>query len=471
MRSFDLEPMNFLDSINNFLWTYVIIGLLIGCALYFTIKTKAVQFGMLREMGRIMLGRDRKEIKEETGGLGSFQAFAISLGSRVGTGNLAGVASAIFVGGPGAVFWMWVMALFGASTAFVESTLAQLYKRKGSQGYYGGPAYYMETGLGKRWMGIVFSVLMVLTFALANNILQSNTIIDSLNSTFGWDKLTVGIILTISVVGIVIGGVVRISRVVSYMVPFMALGYVILAIVVCSIYITRLPDVFSTIFCSAFGIRQMGGGMVGAAIMQGVRRGLFSNEAGEGSAPNAAAIADTSHPVKQGLVQALGVFIDTLVICSCTAIIIILSGEYTGEADGIVLTLNSLEALMGSAAKYFVTAAILLFAFSTILANCYYGETNIRFFTHKKWVMWIYWAFIGLCVIYGAIGTLDTAWALVDICMGLLTLCNLVAIAMLSKYVFRLLDDYRRQKKAGIKEPVFKSNTLPEISKDIKVWE
>lgn len=462
--------MDTLNIINDFLWTYVIIALLIGCAVYFTVRTKAVQFGMLREMWRIMLGRDRSSGDRAEGGLGSFHGFAISLGSRVGTGNLAGVASAIFVGGPGAVFWMWVMALFGAATAFVESTLAQLYKRRGPHGFYGGPAYYMESGLGRRWMGIIFSVLMVVTFGFANNILQSSTIIDSLNSTFGWDKIHVGVMLTVVLIAIVIGGVARISRVVSYMVPFMAIGYVLLALVIMAMYIDRIPDVLGTIFSSAFGIRQVGGGMVGAAIMQGIRRGLFSNEAGEGSAPNAAAIADTSHPVKQGLVQALGVFIDTILICSCTAVIIVMAGEYNGSADGIVLTLNSLEALMGPVAKYFVTAAILLFAFSTMLANCYYGETNIRFFTHRRWVMWIYWAVIAFCTVYGAIGSLSTAWALIDICMGLLTVCNLIAIALLSKKVFALLEDYRRQKAAGVREPSFRNGSVPELDEKFEGW-
>lgn len=462
--------MEILNNINDFLWTYVIIGLLVGCALYFTIRTRGVQFRMIGEMLRIMMGRDRKETAEKSDGLGSFQAFAISLGSRVGTGNLAGVASAIFVGGPGAVFWMWVMALLGSATAFVESTLAQLYKRKGPNGFYGGPAYYMESGLGKRWMGILFSVLMVITFSLANNILQSNTIIDSLYSSFGWNRLLCAVVLAVLVLVIIIGGVKRISQVVSYMVPFMAFGYIILALVICGMYIGRMPEVFRTIFDGAFGLRQIGGGMMGAAIMQGVRRGLFSNEAGEGSAPNAAAIANTSHPVKQGLVQALGVFIDTLIICSCTAVIIILSGEYKGDADGIVLTLNALESLVGPAAKYFVTAAILLFAFSTMLANCYYGETNIRFITSRKWMMPLFWACIALCVTYGAIGSLSTAWAIIDICMGLLTLCNLVAIALLSRHVFRLLEDYRKQKDSGIKEPQFRRDTLPDAN-GVDCWE
>lgn len=474
--------MRFLNSLNDFLWSYVIIGFLVGCALYFTIRTKGVQFRLIPDMIRIMLGLDSKPAGK-TGPqaaadapasgkkrLGSFQAFAISLGSRVGTGNLVGVASAICVGGPGAVFWMWVMAVFGAATAFVESTLAQLYKRKTSTGFHGGPAYYMETGLKSRWMGILFSVLIVFSFSLANNILQSNTIVDSLYSTFGWNRMLVAGILTAIVLVIIIGGVRRISNVVSYLVPFMALGYVALALYIFVRYAGRIPESLGIIVRSAFGIRQVGGGMVGAAIMQGVRRGLFSNEAGEGSAPNAAAIAETSHPVKQGLVQALGVFIDTLVICSCTALIIIISGRYDSGADGIILTLNALESLMGPAASFFVTIAILLFAFSTIIANCYYGETNIRFITGKRWVMWIFWAFVAFCIIFGAIGSLTTAWAIIDICMGLLTLCNLVAIARLSRHTFRLLDDYMAQRRNGL-DPQFHSSSLPDIQSDIESWD
>lgn len=462
--------MHFLNSLNDFLWSYILIILLLGLALYFTIRSRGVQFRMIKEMVRIMLGRDRSEEEKKASHLGSFQAFAISLASRVGTGNLAGVASAIFVGGPGAVFWMWITALLGAATAFVESTLAQLYKRKGSQGFYGGPAYYMETGLGKKWMGILFSVLIVLSFALANNIMQSNTIVDSLHSTLGFNKIITGVVLTLAAMSIIIGGVKRISKFMSYIVPVMALGYLLLAVGIAVFYADRIPAAFCEIFRGAFGLRQIGGGMMGAAIMQGVRRGLFSNEAGEGSAPNAAAVAVTSHPVKQGLVQALGVFIDTIVICSCTALIIIIGGQYTGGADGIVLTLSSLEALVGPAARYFVTFAVFLFAFSTLIANAYYGETNIRFITSKRGGIWVFWLVSALCIFFGAVGSLSTAWAIVDICMALLTLCNLVAIGLLSKQAFRLLEDYRKQKKS-VKEPQFRKSSMPDIADKLEGWD
>ena len=459
--------MHILNSINDFLWTYIIVAVLAGAAIYFTVRTRGVQFRMIGEMTRLMLGRDRKN---EKGGIGSFQAFAVSLASRVGTGNLAGVASAIFVGGPGAVFWMWVMAIFGAATAFIEATLAQLYKKKGPDSYYGGPAYYMMAGLGSRWRGILFSILMIITFGLANQCVQANTIVASLNETFGWSKIIVGTALAVALLSIIIGGIKRISTFLSYLVPFMALAYLALTAVVIVMNFDKIPEVFRTIIESAFGIRQIGGGMIGTAILQGVKRGLFSNEAGEGSAPNAAAIAQTSHPVKQGLIQSLGVYIDTIVICSCTAFIILVSGLYQSGADGIVLTIRALESEIGPAGRYFITAAILLFAFSTIIANYFYGETNIRFVTGKKGWVTAFQILSSLIVIAGSVLSLQTVWSLVDIAMGLLTLCNLSAILQLTGRVVVLLKDYRKQKAEG-KEPEFHKDAIPGLGGEIECWE
>lgn len=468
--------LQFIDSINDILWSYVIIALLIGCALYFTIRTKGFQFRMLGEMCRVMAGRDAQQHKDSGDRkLGTFQAFAVSLASRVGTGNLAGVASAIFVGGPGAVFWMWMMALLGSATGFVEATLAQLYKRKGNDAFYGGPAYYMETGLGQRWMGVIFSILMILTFGFANNVLQSNVILGSLNTTFGWSKLPVAIIMMVGIMAIIIGGIKRISLVTSYMVPFMAVAYLILAIVIILLNITKIPDVLRLIIDSAFGLRQVGGGVVGLAVMQGIKRGLFSNEAGEGSAPNAAAIADTSHPAKQGLVQALGVFVDTLVICSCTAMIVIISGQYDSGKDGIELTIAALNSLIGPVGVYFITAAVFLFAFTSILGNYFYGENSLRFVTGndsrkaRVW-LWVYRAIIALTIVGGAFGSLQDVWVWIDICMGLLTICNLIAIVQLSKHAFFLLDNYKKQRKEG-KEPQFHRSMMPQIEKDLEAWD
>ena len=340
--------LDIIDMLNEYLWTYVVIVMLIGCAIYFTIRTKGVQFRLLKDMFKVIANRpiyinkvEKENLSTEDERLkkiGSFQAFAVSLSSRVGTGNLAGVASAIFVGGPGAVFWMWVMALFGAATAFVESTLAQLYKRRGEDSFYGGPAYYMQYGLHRKWMGVLFAVLITITFGIANQVVQSNTLCDAVADTMGVGRDKVGLVLTIATTMIIFGGVTRISRFSSIIVPIMAVGYILLAAFILITNITAIPAMISLIVKSAFGFEQAAGGMVGVAMMQGIKRGLFSNEAGEGSAPNAAAIASTSHPIEQGLLQALGVFADTLVICTCTAFVILLSGIHDSGRDGIILT-------------------------------------------------------------------------------------------------------------------------------------
>ena len=451
----------------DFLWTYILIVLLLGCATYFTIRTRGVQFRMIPEMVRIMLGRDSKG----KGGMSSFKAFSVSLASRVGTGNLAGVASAICIGGPGAVFWMWVTALLGAATGFIESTLAQLFKRRDGKGFYGGPAYYMETGLNARWMGVLFAVLITLTFAVANQTVQCNTITTSISSTFGIRKIWGAIGLAILSFTVVSGGIKRIADVTSYMVPFMAIGYILLALWIIFTNISEVPSVFRLIIDSAFGIRQAAGGAVGAAIMQGVRRGLFSNEAGEGSSPNAAAIADTSHPVKQGLVQALGVFVDTLIICTCTALIILLSGVWDCGEDGIVLTTHAVESEVGVIARYFITIAIFLFAFSSVIANYYYGETNLHFIGKKKWHIWILRLATPFLAFVGSMIELRQAWSLTDFMMALLTICNLIALILLSPKVFHLLNDYRGQKKSGIIEPQFNKNIFPDIKEKLEGWE
>ena len=459
--------MEFLVKAGDFLWTYIGIALLLGCALYFTIRSRGVQFRMIPEMCRLLLGRDRER---SNGGMSTFKAFSVALASRVGTGNLAGVASAIFIGGPGAVFWMWVTALLGSATGFMEATLAQLYKKRGNDSFYGGPAYYMQTGLGSRWMAMVFAVLIILTFSICNQTIQANTITTSLTETLGVNRVVVAAGLALLSFVVVSGGIKRIAGVVSYMVPFMAIGYIVLALWVIFSNIKGVPDAFSLIFRDAFGLRQAGGGMIGATIMQGIRRGLFSNEAGEGSAPNAAAIADTSHPVKQGLVQALGVFVDTLLICTCTALIIILSGLYDCGDDGIILTTRALETAVGSAGRYFVTVAVFLFAFSTIISNYFYGETNIRFMNGRKGWVWVLKLLTPAIVFAGSMIELQTAWSFVDFSMALLTICNLSAILPLSGQAFRLLKDYTAQKKSGIKEPRFRKDTMPDISDKIECW-
>lgn len=457
--------MQLLDNINDLLWSYVVITMLVLCAVVFTIRMRGMQFRMVRDMLRVITERPKDSA------IGPFQAFAVSLSSRVGTGNLAGVASAIFIGGPGAVFWMWVMALLGSATAFVESTLAQLYKRRGDVAFYGGPSYYMQHGLKARWMGILFAVMITITFGLANQMVQSTTLCDALSDTFAWDKAMVGVALTVATLIIVFGGITRIAHFASLVVPFMAVGFVGLSLVIMVMYVTELPAMFRLIIESAFGGQQVAGGAMGVAIMQGVKRGLFSNEAGEGSAPNAAAIAETSHPVKQGLLQAFGVFTDTLVICSCTAFIILLSGRYDCGKDGILLTAEALQTEVGPMGRYFITAAIFLFAYSTVIANYFYGETNIRFIAPgRRWPVQMFRVLTGVVIMGGALVNLQTAFALVDLVMGLMTLVNLVAILRLSPLVYRLLHNYLQQRRQG-HDPVFHRSMMPDIEHDLECWE
>ncbi len=464
--------LELLNEINDAIWGYCLIALLVGCGLWFTWRSRFVQFRMVGEMLRLLTDASVKPKGGEKH-ISSFQAFAVSLASRVGTGNLAGVATAIVVGGPGAVFWMWVMALFGASTAFVESTLAQLYKQHHTDSFIGGPAYYIRRGLHSRWMSVLFAVLITVTFGLANNSVQANTITGAMEGAFGWNPQIVGGVMAAVTLLIIFGGIQRIARVSSVLVPIMAVGYFVLALVIIIMNITLVPHVFQVIIESAFGIHQAVGGAVGAAIMNGVKRGLFSNEAGEGSAPNAAATAAVSHPVKQGLIQALGVFTDTLVVCSCTAFIILISGLYTSpELNGITLTQAALQSEVGSWGPTFIAIAILLFAFSSIIGNYYYGEANIRFMTSNRMVMTIYRiASGGVMIMFGALTALHVVWSMIDFFMALLTMCNLAAIILLGKYAFRLLDDYRQQRRQGVKDPVFHRSQLPEIEQDISCWD
>lgn len=459
-----------ITSINDVLWTYVLIIMLLGCATWFSIKTRFVQFRMLGEMIRL-LGESPNKRNNEENHISSFQAFMVSLASRVGTGNLAGVATAITVGGPGAVFWMWIIALLGSSSAFIESTLAQLYKVRGKESYIGGPAYYMKKGLKKPWMGILFAILIIFTFAFSFNTVQSNTICAAFEQAFQIDHITMGIILTISTLLIIFGGIQRIAKVSSIIVPVMALGYILLAIVIVGMNITQIPAIFKLIINSAFGWEQAFGGGIGVALMQGIKRGLFSNEAGMGSAPNVAATADVSHPVRQGLIQTLGVFSDTLIICTCTAFIILFSGvPLGGEVNGVQLTQMALDNEIGSGGSTYVAIAILFFAFSSVIGNYYYGEANLRYITHNKTIMTLFRLMTGAMVMFGALASLDLAWSLADICMGLMTICNLIAIVLLGKYAFRLLADYIEQKRQGIKDPIFTKDKMKDIEADIECW-
>jgi AGCS family alanine or glycine:cation symporter len=434
---------------------------------------------MIGEMFRLLTDSATSNLEEMTcqktkhKTISSFQAFAVSVATRVGTGNLAGVATAIAIGGPGAVFWMWLIALIGSATAFVESTLAQLYKLHYKDSFIGGPAYYIQRGLHKRWMAVLFAILITCQFGLSNNSIQANTICGAMQEAFGWSPVWVGALLAAMALFIVFGGIQRIAHVCAILVPLMAIGYLILAIIVIALNITLIPHVMKVIIMDTFGFDKVAGGALGATIMMGIKRGLFSNEAGEGSAPNVAATASVSHPVKQGLIQALGVFTDTLLVCSCTAFIILISGLYNvPELNGIMLTQSALQSEIGTTGPVFIAIAIFLFAFSSIIGNYYYGEANIRFITPNPTVMTVYRILSGgVMVMFGAMASFDLVWNIVDLFMAFLTACNLVAIVILGKYAFRLLDDYREQRRRGIKEPTFHRSQLPEIEHELECWE
>jgi len=456
---------NIVNDANNILWTYILIVLLLVAGLYFSFGTKFVQIRLFPEMFRLIV-----EKRDGDSGVSPFQAFTISAASRVGTGNITGVALAIGVGGPGAVFWMWIIAILGMATAFIESTLAQVYKVKDGDTFRGGPAYYMEKALGQRKLGIVFSILLTLSFGFIFNAVQSNTIATSVGEAFDIEPYFIGILLVALTAMIIFGGVHRIVKVTQVLVPVMAVFYLIVALFVVVTNFAEIPAVFKLIFSQAFGLQEAAGGAIGIAIMQGVRRGLFSNEAGMGSVPNAAATANTSHPAKQGLVQSLGVFFDTIMICTATAFIIILAGLYnTGESDGIILTQNSLAVHVGSWAPYFIAIAIIFFAFSSIVGNYYYGESNIEFMNaHKGW-MFVYRILVLGMVMFGSIAQVQLVWNLADLFMGLMALINIAIIMLLGKIAFLVLDDFTIQRKTG-KNPVFYAKSIPSL-KNTECWE
>lgn len=476
-----------LNGIAAFLTDYILIAVLLAAAIYFTVRTRGVQFRLFGDMCRLLVrsGASSVDTREHHGAAGAavtgFQAFMVSIASRVGTGNLAGVATAIALGGAGSIFWMWVIALLGAATAFIESTLAQLFKERdpeagrGAAAFRGGPAYYILNGTGRRWWAATFAVLITITFGLAFNSVQSNTIADAFGEAFGIPRMATAMGLTVLTLIIIWGGIRSIARFSQWVVPVMAVAYIILALYIIGANISRVPEVLSLIFEEAFGFREALGGTVGMALVMGTKRGLFSNEAGEGSAPNVAATASVSHPVKQGLIQALGVFTDTLLICTSTAFIILCSGVYSdGEttANGIVLTQQAIESQTGGAGlgATFVGVAIFFFAFTSIVANYYYGETNLRFLRDSRGLVAAYRLCVGGMVFAGAMASLGAVWTFADITMALMTLCNVAAIFVLGKWALGCLEDYKVQRRHGI-DPKFHSYTMPEIADKIKVWD
>ncbi|PGS51959.1 sodium:alanine symporter family protein [Bacillus sp. AFS041924] len=448
--------------LNDFLWAKLIVILLVAIGLFLTVYLGFIQFKFFPEMVRL-LGDGRNRDKEKKS-VSSLQAFMIGMAARIGTGNIAGVATAVALGGPGAVFWMWLIALIGSASAFVESTLAQLYKVKDGSSWRGGPAYYMEKALGNRKLGVLFSILITLSFGLIFNAVQANTIAASINNEFGVNTKTTAIVLAIITALIIFGGVHSVAKFSTVLVPIKAGVYIILALWVMIANFDILPDVIGAIFSEGiFTFKQMFGGVMGAAVLHGIRRGLFSNEAGMGSAPNAAATADVTHPVKQGFIQALGVIVDTFIICSSTAMIVLVSGVYkTSELTGIPLTQESLRVSLGDFAATFVSISVFLFALSTIMGNYYYGESNISFMKHSKKSIYLYrFAVIGM-VLFGALYSAELIWSLADIFMGLMVIVNLYAITRLSKVARALLKDYIAQKKQGL-DPVFYADNIENI--------
>lgn len=461
---------NILGEVNTILYSYVLIILLVGTGIFLTVKTKFIQFRLIGEMFKLITESAPTD-KSGKKGISSFQAFTISAASRIGTGNIAGVATAIALGGPGAIFWMWMIALIGAASALIESTLAQVYKVKDkSTGLFrGGPAYYMEKGLNKRWMGILFAVVITITYGFIFNSVQANTISIAFEESFGANRFVVGLVLAALTGIIVFGGLKRIVSFTQIVVPVMAILYIIIALIVVFLNISEIPNVFLLIIKSAFGLEEAFAGMIGAAIMNGIKRGLFSNEAGIGSAPNAAATAAVSHPVKQGLIQALGVFIDTLVVCTATAAIVLLGDAYLqSDAISVNLTQASLVGSLGDWAGSFLAIIVFMFAFSTVIGNYYYGESNISFIKDSKTGLLVFRIFVVLFVMFGSIAKVQVVWDLADLFMAFMAIINLIAILQLWKVAKPVINDYLTQRKQG-KDPVFYKKNVPNLG-EVECW-
>nr|WGD82850.1 alanine/glycine:cation symporter family protein [Bacillus subtilis] len=453
---------NLINIPSAFIWDFLVY-ILVGLGLFFTIRFGFIQFRYFIEMFRIV---GEKPVGNK--GVSSMQAFFISAASRVGTGNLTGVALAIATGGPGAVFWMWVVAAVGMASSFVESTLAQLYKVRDGEDFRGGPAYYIQKGLGARWLGIVFAILITVSFGLIFNAVQTNTIAGALDGAFNVNKTVVAIVLAVLTAFIIFGGLKRIVAVSQMIVPVMAGIYILIALYVVITNITAFTGVIATIVKNAFGVEQVVGGGLGSIIIIGAKRGLFTNEAGMGSAPNAAATAHVSHPAKHGFIQTLGVFFDTFIVCTSTAFIVLLY-SLTPKGDGIQVTQAALNHHIGSWTPTFVAIAMFLFAFSSVVGNCYYGETNIEFIkTSKTWLN-IYRIAVIAMVVYGCLADFQLVWDMADLFMGIMALINLIVITLLSNVAYKVYKDYAKQRKQGL-DPVFKAKNIPGL-KNAETWE
>ncbi|QTD41927.1 sodium:alanine symporter family protein [Sporosarcina sp. Te-1] len=470
----------FVGLLNDILWSTPVIYILLGVGLVFSILTRFLQVRHIKEMVKLMF-----QGKSSEAGVSSFQAMSIALSGRVGTGNIAGVATAIFYGGPGAVFWMWAIAFIGASSAFVESTLAQIYKVKQDGQYRGGPAYFIEKGIGWKWFGMTFAIAALIAMAVLMPGVQSNSIAAGMENAFSMPTWLTGALIILLLGFIILGGVKRIASTAQVIVPFMALGYILFSVIIIAMNIQALPEVIGLIFKSAFALDSAFGGIIGMAISWGVKRGIFSNEAGQGTGAHAAAAAEVSHPAKQGLVQAFSVYIDTLLVCSATAFMILFTGAYNTQAeDGSYIVQNladveqgpgytqaAVDTVMPGFGAGFVAIALFFFAFTTIMAYYYIAETNIAYLfrnRNSKTVMFVLKIVILITAFIGAIRPAELAWALGDVGLGLMVWLNVIAIVILAKPALIALKDYERQKKAGL-DPIFKPKKLG--IKNADFWE
>ena len=447
---------------NDLLYSNVLIIVLLTGGLYFTFRTKFVQFRLFKEQIRAVI-----EKPDNKSDVSSFQALMVSTASRVGTGNIIGVSTALCLGGFGSVFWMWLIALIGAASAFVESTLAQIYKKKGPDGSYGGPAYYIEAALNKRVLGIIFSVFLILTYGVGFNMLASYNLQSTFSAYNFYDPSVspwiIGIVLAGLICFCLFGGGSRIIKATSIIVPVMGVSYILIALLIVVMNINNLPSIFAKIFTEAFDLRAILGGFSGSCVMYGIKRGLFSNEAGVGSAPNASASAKVSHPAKQGLVQVLSVFIDTILVCSATAFMCMSSGiEPSTELSGAPYVQAALEKTLGAFGPIFITVAMILFAFTTLLGNLFYVDKSINYIFGKvpgKIFKTTYYIIASLVILAGAVLSADLLWNIADVLMGGMTLINMPVIIILGKYAFKALNDYTEQRKIG-KEPVFYAKNI-----------
>lgn len=459
-KEFETVFNGFMGVLNEVLYSKLLIFLLIAAGLYFTVRTDFVQLRNMKDVMKIL--RERSEEKDGKKQISSFQALMISTASRVGTGNIAGIASAIAIGGEGAVFWMWLMAVIGGASAFIESTLAQIYKVHDGNSFRGGPAYYIQKGLGKRWLGCVFSVLLILCFAYGFNGLQAFNISSAIKYYIPhYDQtsipMIVGLVLAVITGVVIFGGVHRISFITSVIVPIMACGYILIGLVMFFSNITIVPEVFKTIFVKAFDFQSFVGGFAGSAVVQGIKRGLFSNEAGMGSAPNAAATAVVSHPVKQGIIQTLSVFLDTLVICSTTAVILLTSG--VEKSQDISYVQRAVSTVFGDVGILFITIAIFFFAFTSLVGNYYYTESNLLFIKNNKTLLNAFRITCLIAIFLGAQADFSTVWNLADVLMGFMSIVNIFAIVLLGNIAVNALRNYDKQREEGI-NPVFKGKNI-----------